>query len=291
MAPMGVKVDEGGSSIDFTVLAESEDDNEHRWEGSCAPHVPLRILAEAWATRHNIPASAVALEDEHGNRLDLTKPPTEYGWQVDAQEKVRLMAFPVDEEYMEQAAPAPPSSAPPVQSAGSPAEETAPASAGSKREGASLEEEQAKGKRTRSAQPSGSSSAGKNSKSGASPASSSAPGAPSEGKSEASKASAKQAQAVPKQKTDSPKPKPKPKASDAEAKPRKAEGFGANDGDLPNPDEAIVFCQTNPKKAGGTAWDRYESYKKAKTVKEAMELGAAKGDIAYDWKKGFFKRK
>lgn len=74
------------------------------------------------------------------------------------------------------------------------------------------------------------------------------------------------------------------------AKPSSAKGSGGEKTSAPGLEEPIQFLQTNPKKAGGTSFHRYEKYKHAKTVKEALALGAAKGDIAYDWKQGFFKR-
>ncbi|CAE7796374.1 URT1 [Symbiodinium sp. CCMP2456] len=81
--------------------------------------------------------------------------------------------------------------------------------------------------------------------------------------------------------------KPKPKA--------RSSGFktaGAGDKEpLPSPDEEIEFVQQNPKKAGGKGFDRYELYKKAKTIAEAMALGAAKGDILFDWERKWFRRK
>lgn len=81
--------------------------------------------------------------------------------------------------------------------------------------------------------------------------------------------------------------KPKPKA--------RSSGFktaGAGDKEpLPSPHEEIEFVQQNPKKAGGKGFERYELYKKAKTIAEAMALGAAKGDILFDWERKWFRRK
>lgn len=59
---------------------------------------------------------------------------------------------------------------------------------------------------------------------------------------------------------------------------------------LPENDERIVFNQENAKRLASSGWERYEKYKKAKTLDQALSLGAAKGDIAHDWKKGFFRR-
>ncbi|CAJ1344449.1 unnamed protein product, partial [Effrenium voratum] len=75
------------------------------------------------------------------------------------------------------------------------------------------------------------------------------------------------------------------------AKPSRAGGgLVENQDGMPGFEEPIEFLQTNPKKAGATSFDRYEKYKMAKTIKQALALGAAKGDIQYDWKKGYFKK-
>merc|ERR1712083_998195 len=53
--------------------------------------------------------------------------------------------------------------------------------------------------------------------------------------------------------------------------------------------DAVKFQLTNPKRPGTAAHERYELYKRARTVKGALRLGAAKGDIAYDFSRGFLK--
>ncbi|CAK0863210.1 unnamed protein product [Prorocentrum cordatum] len=50
---------------------------------------------------------------------------------------------------------------------------------------------------------------------------------------------------------------------------------------------AVSFRQDNPKSRGSKAHERYERYKAAATVGEAVGLGASKGDVANDVKKGF----
>ena len=101
-------------------------------------------------------------------------------------------------------------------------------------------------------------------------------------KAEASFAEVKPEKAEPKAE---PKKKVKSGAAAFKAKPPKNGGPAQ-----PDFDDPIEFVQTNPKKVGGTAFHRYEKYKAAKTVKEALSLGAAKGDVLYDWAKGFIKR-
>merc|ERR1712048_465271 len=60
--------------------------------------------------------------------------------------------------------------------------------------------------------------------------------------------------------------------------------------DCPTGDEPIKFDQRNPKGFGSDAYNRYERYKRARTVEEALALGAKKGDIKHDFKKGFCSR-
>lgn len=55
-------------------------------------------------------------------------------------------------------------------------------------------------------------------------------------------------------------------------------------------DDALEFDQDNPKKVGTSAWSRYEGYKLAKSMREALSLGAARGDIASDLKRGICRR-
>lgn len=49
----------------------------------------------------------------------------------------------------------------------------------------------------------------------------------------------------------------------------------------------ISFCAENPKRAGTKAHERYERYKLAKTVAEAIEFGASRSDITADIKNGY----
>jgi len=50
---------------------------------------------------------------------------------------------------------------------------------------------------------------------------------------------------------------------------------------------AISFRQDNPKKPGSKAHTRYEQYKKATTVDEALKFGADKADLNHDLKAGY----
>jgi hypothetical protein len=85
------------------------------------------------------------------------------------------------------------------------------------------------------------------------------------------------------------KPETKPASkADAAALTKKA-GRGAASATVPSGDDPIVFVQTNPKRQGTTSHARYEKYKHAKTPNEALTMGCTKGDLSYDFGKGYYK--
>lgn len=51
--------------------------------------------------------------------------------------------------------------------------------------------------------------------------------------------------------------------------------------------EKISYTQANPKRANSESYARYEMYKKAKTVGEAISMGASRQDVNYDIAHGF----
>jgi len=55
-------------------------------------------------------------------------------------------------------------------------------------------------------------------------------------------------------------------------------------------DDEVRFQQENPKRVGSEPYRRYAQYNGAKTVREALYLGAIIGDIAWDEAKGFMTR-
>eukprot|EP00439_Symbiodinium_sp_Y106_P075323 s2456_g14.t3 len=59
------------------------------------------------------------------------------------------------------------------------------------------------------------------------------------------------------------------------------------DGRLHDPKTRIRFTAQNPKRKGSDSWKRYEVYKKAETVAEALSLGCKKGDLLHDQSKGY----
>ncbi len=55
------------------------------------------------------------------------------------------------------------------------------------------------------------------------------------------------------------------------------------------PSTLIIFIQKNPKMKGTKSHERYEGYKKSKTVAEARRLGASAGDLGWDLNKGYLR--
>ena len=55
-------------------------------------------------------------------------------------------------------------------------------------------------------------------------------------------------------------------------------------------DELIRSQACNPKQCGTAAWERYEKYKVATTVGDALQLGATVVDIKHDLKRCFAMR-
>eukprot|EP00435_Cladocopium_sp_Y103_P007783 s963_g2.t1 len=49
----------------------------------------------------------------------------------------------------------------------------------------------------------------------------------------------------------------------------------------------IWYAQENPKRPGSGSRDRYESYKHATTVGEALQMGSYKADLKHDFNRGF----
>ncbi len=58
---------------------------------------------------------------------------------------------------------------------------------------------------------------------------------------------------------------------------------------LKDKDLKISYKKENPKKPGTKAYERYEGYKKATTLKKARELGAVREDFIFDGDRGYMK--
>ncbi len=52
-------------------------------------------------------------------------------------------------------------------------------------------------------------------------------------------------------------------------------------------DTVLKYQESNPKRAGSKAHQRFEVYMKAKTVEEFLKFGGLKADLRYDDSKGF----
>jgi len=57
--------------------------------------------------------------------------------------------------------------------------------------------------------------------------------------------------------------------------------------DFPCADDPIFFALANPKRKGSKAHDRYSKYCSARTVREALNLGAFQADLSWDFHRGF----
>ena len=66
--------------------------------------------------------------------------------------------------------------------------------------------------------------------------------------------------------------------------PPSKEQMDVKDGSTP-----IQFAKDNPKKVGSKAWDRYEQYKDAHSISQAMEKKVRGQDLTADFEKGFEK--
>lgn len=83
------------------------------------------------------------------------------------------------------------------------------------------------------------------------------------------------------------KPLPVSKPAPVAAKPEKTEkpATGGRASKVDNSSK-ITYKQDNPKRPSSESYARYEGYKKAKTVSEAIALGATRQDVNYDVKLG-----
>lgn len=58
----------------------------------------------------------------------------------------------------------------------------------------------------------------------------------------------------------------------------------------PGDDDRVKYEKSNPKKEGSASYARYQKYKRAKTVAEALRLGSTRVDLIFDSRKGFLRR-
>jgi len=223
--------------VQVNVLAEDEDGQEFHWTARLRLQEPLLPLRAQWAEAHGVSETAVGFEDFRDTDVDLQRTPAELGW--NNRNTVHLRAIPLDPNFAERGAPAPPST--PL---AAPTSKVQPP----KRARTETPEAASGGVATSSV------AAEKPSVPSVSPAASSAPAQPKTPRTIG--------------------------ASPPTATPAAGSACGEDD-------EPIEFDLTNPKRAGTGAHERYEKYKKAKTRREAIRLGASQADIKHDLKKGF----
>lgn len=256
----------GDEIITFSVDAVDDGDNSETLECQLSSRRPLRELARTWAKEFEIDdLDAVGLEDEHGVLVDLNRTPQELGWR----HHVRLNAVPLDDKYAE-VGPGPlvgqvPAAPPP----GKGQKRAAPAPAGA------LDPKR----------PVTSAATTNAAAAAASPA--------ARAKADPDRKVSKDA---PPAATVAPVAKKAATAAPAGTRSRTGAGAGGTTqvpplGKCPTGDEPIEFQRPNPKRKGTQSGDRYEKYMFSKTVNEALRLGACRGDVEFDFKKGFLRRR
>lgn len=295
------------SVVHIVIRAESEDDQQYDWHDKLAMCDPVQKLAESWARAHGVPGTAVGFDDDKGQEVALDATPVSMGWMPG--QEVELKAFPTEDRFMEQAPTGEEMEA--VQSAPGTGEEdgrqaasdrasavagSLPAEPTSARSACAAGAKDTSGKSAAAAM-----SSLANAKSPVTRASSGSRGnPPSAGTERAGSASSARAPAM----------EAKSTARGRASSSRTAAGHGSAEPDAseqgrgrgrqsssvasdepPQDTEPITFATVNPKRSGSSAFERYEKYKRARTVSEALNLGAVKGDIMHDFKRGFLKRR
>eukprot|EP00747_Dinoflagellata_sp_TGD_P182264 gnl/TRDRNA2_/TRDRNA2_36448_c0_seq1.p1 gnl/TRDRNA2_/TRDRNA2_36448_c0~~gnl/TRDRNA2_/TRDRNA2_36448_c0_seq1.p1 ORF type:complete len:315 (-),score=79.96 gnl/TRDRNA2_/TRDRNA2_36448_c0_seq1:114-1058(-) len=286
---------EAALSVMYKVLVEAEDEDDARytWEGCISPSETIGRVAEQWAAFFSLSANVVGFEDTNSNPVDLAATPKDLGWQYGAGHVTKLRAVPTDDDYAEavngegshRAEPVPPSAEGPLISEKQRVEslektgreavsEAPPARAAVKRQPETSKTESVAVKQLRTE-----TAAVKVERAAEKPTS--APTAPAKVKKEAPKTNSKDT---------APSAKSSPPAKPVKKEPQAKSAAAAVTGAVPEGDDPIKFVSPNPKKLGTASGDRFEKYMKAKTVNEALRLGACKGDIGYDFKKGYLMR-
>jgi len=255
--------------ITIIVKAEDAENQKYSIEATIEATQPLREVAKHWASQFQLPEGVVGLEGENGAPVNLNKTPAEMG----CSSGHVLWAVPLAESHSERhdvsEAGNREDAATETQVAEPPAKRTCLQS----KDGVTSAAGPATPQKQRAATPpSAASTAAASSGSASSSAGSSA---------QASVASVLK-KATPKA-ASTPKSAAAPKAAVAAPKP--------DSGECPSGDDKIQFAQPNPKRSGGLSWNRYEKYMRGKTINEAMQMGASKGDIAHDFKQGYLTRR
>lgn len=275
--------------IPVELVFETESCNVLKWKADAEAHLPLRRLVNAWAKEYltdaGVHESMATLRDpRYDEALDLNLTPAQL-WGSDVCGCRELWVEPSDElktgtsakvaAKRQEAAPAKAADVTPVKQPGNSTKRSAGAS-GLTDEAPSAPEKLLK--TTSTAVPAKAPAKD--------PSSAKAPSAAAKGSkaAPAPKASPTKA-AVAKSSSASPEPDAATPASSSTAAKRKP-GTGKS----PTGDDRIIFEDPNPKNPSSASGQRYAKYMKAKTVAEALALGAAPGDIKHDYAKGFIRR-
>jgi hypothetical protein len=85
------------------------------------------------------------------------------------------------------------------------------------------------------------------------------------------------------------------KRPSASKPPKKAGGklqkkIGTSRSSWPSPDEPLIFLRENPKALGSQTRERYQDYRNAGTLTEALAMGAKMDDLKKDLQRGFLVR-
>eukprot|EP00927_Polykrikos_kofoidii_P064884 TRINITY_DN606_c0_g1_i1.p1 TRINITY_DN606_c0_g1~~TRINITY_DN606_c0_g1_i1.p1 ORF type:complete len:290 (+),score=59.69 TRINITY_DN606_c0_g1_i1:74-871(+) len=259
--------------IKFSIYAVDDADNIETLPCELSNRRPVRELARLWAKEFDIEdVDNVGIEDENGELVDLNATPQELGWRG----HVKLNAVPLFEQDS-QVSPVPVVGH--VDAASKGAKRTPAGGASGGGAGSSVAKRPAGVAGITSTADATSAKKGKTDSDRLAakelkPAAVTVPTAPAAAK------------APTNMKPQAGKNIVTPSAAVTKTKVPPVPNFGK----LPEGDEAVLFQKPNPKRPGTAAFERYGKYMKAKTVKMAFKLGAARGDIEFDFKKGFLTR-
>jgi len=246
--------------VQVVIQAESDDNQTFDWHTLLRIHEPVGKVARAWATAYGVPPNSVGLDDQSGRELALDSSPAEYGWVPGT--LVSLKAYPTEENLMANEEAAPPASAivpmpaaPKSAPMKRPASAIVPTPAAPKSPPTAANERRHTLRRRKGSLSRGSASAEANGPRSAKP-----------------------------------KQQPQQQMQKVYARPA-GRGGGAPKAAAPGKAAAVIWDQTNPKRPGSNAFDRYERYKRAKSMDEALSMGAITGDIRFDLTRGFLKHR
>jgi hypothetical protein len=285
-------------SVELIIEAEDEEDESYDVQYTLSASSPLSDVARKWAQDYKIPdAGAVVLQNEQGLLLDVAKTPRELGWiaaRGSSSKRVKLTAVPLDETYAEQNGRDTKVLAGKPWSADTQEMQEADAAAGTRPVGSEDDACASTAQVLRFCVKTGEPLLHKKdvvASSAASPSTAAAT-VPKPDNSVAKAAKNNSEGKDGKQKSSpSAKGSGNAKASAGATGSAASGSSGAADGRCPTGDDPVTFQNPNPKRTSSKSGERYEKYMKAKTVNEAIRLGACQGDIKFDWNNGYMKRR